>query len=47
MLDLGLTLNLPIETRTIAGSTVFLVAGNSLVACFDEEVDFSIVDEIA
>ncbi len=47
MLDLGLTLDLPIETRTIAGSTVFLVAGNSLVACFDEEVDFSIVDEIA
>jgi adenine-specific DNA-methyltransferase len=47
MLDLGLTLDLPIETRMIAGSTVFLVAGNSLVACFDEEVDFSIVDELA
>ena len=47
MLDLGLTLDLPIETRTIAGSRVFLVAGNSLVACFDEEVDFSIVDELA
>ncbi len=47
MLDLGLTLDLPIETRTIASSRVFLVAGNSLVACFDEEVDFSIVDELA
>ena len=47
MLDLGLTLDLPIETRTVAGSTVYFVAGNSLVACFDEKVDFAIVDELA
>lgn len=47
MLDLGLTLDLPIESRKIAGNTVFFVANNSLVACFDEGVDFSLVDEIA
>lgn len=47
MLDLGLTLDLSIEKRVIHGSTVFYVAGNSLVACFDEHVDFALVDTIA
>lgn len=47
MLDLGLTLDLPIETRTVAGSTVYFVAGNSLVACFDKKIDFAIVDKLA
>lgn len=47
MLDFGLPLDLPIERKTISGNTVFFVAGNSLVACFDENVDFSLVDEIA
>ena len=47
ILDLGLTLDLPIEKKTILGNTVYFVAGNSLVACFDENVDFGIVDEIA
>ena len=47
MLDLGLTLDLPVEKRAIHGSTVYYVALNSLVACFDEHVDFSLVDEIA
>ncbi len=47
MLDSGLTLDLPIERKTVSGNTVFFVAGNSLVACFDENVDFSLVDEIA
>jgi len=47
MLDLGLTLDLPIETRAIRGSTVFFVSDNSLVACFDEKVDFALVDDIA
>lgn len=35
MLDLGLTLDLSIESRKIAGNTVFFVVNNSLVACFD------------
>lgn len=47
MIDVGLTLDLAIESKTIAWNEVFFVAGNSLVACFDEFVDFAIVDEIA
>lgn len=47
MLDLGLTLDLSIEEKKIKGNKVFFVAGNSLVACFDQKIDFAIVDEIA
>ncbi len=47
ILNLGLTLDLPIESKKIKGNTVFFVAHNSLVACFDAKIDFSIVDEIA
>jgi adenine-specific DNA-methyltransferase len=47
MLDLGLTLDLSIEEKKIKGNKIFFVAGNSLVACFDEKIDFAIVDEIA
>ena len=46
MLDWGLELSLPIERKTIAGKEVFYVAGNSLVACFDD-LAFDVVDEIA
>lgn len=46
MLDWGLELSLPIELKTIAGKEVFFVAGNSLVACF-EELTFDVVDEVA
>lgn len=46
MLDWGLELSLPIERKTIQGKEVFYVAGNSLVACFDE-INFAMVDEIA
>ena len=44
MLDLGLTLDLKIEEKIILNNKVYFVEGNSLVACFDEEID--IVDEI-
>jgi len=47
ILDLGLTLDMPIEKKTILWNTVYFVAWNSLVACFDENIDFWIVDEIA
>lgn len=47
MLDLGLELSLPIEEKTFYGNRVFFVQGNSLAACFDEAIDFRIVDEIA
>jgi len=47
MLDLGLELSLPIESRNINDKEVYFVAGNSLVACFDEDVDESLIKEIA
>ena len=47
ILDLGLTLDLPIEHRDIAGHSVFFVGGNSMVACFDDSVSLDIVDGIA
>ena len=47
LLDLGLTLDLPMEQKTIKGNTVFFVQTNSLVACFDDDINFNIVDEIA
>lgn len=46
MLDWGLELSLPIERKAVAGKEVFYVAGNSLVACFDE-LTFDVVDEVA
>ncbi len=46
MLDWGLELSLPIERKTVNGKEVFYVAGNSLVACFDE-LTFDVVDEVA
>ena len=47
ILDLGLELNLPIEKKQILGNTVFIVQHNALVACFDDNINFEIVDEIA
>jgi len=47
ILDLGLTLDMPIEKKEILGNDVYFVAWNSLVACFDKNIDFGIVDEIA
>lgn len=46
MLDWGLELSLPIERKVINGKEVFYVAGNSLVACFDD-LAFDVVDEVA
>ena len=46
MLDLGLTLDLKVEERDILGHRVFYVDENSLVACFDKEINIDIVDEI-
>lgn len=47
ILDLGLTLDLTIEKKKIKGNDVYFVAGNALVACFDDKIDFGIVDDIA
>ena len=46
MLDLGLTLDLKIEEKKILSNNVFYVEDNSLVACFDEQIDINIVEEI-
>jgi adenine-specific DNA-methyltransferase len=47
MLELGLTLDLPIEKMNILGNTVYVVQTNALIACFDDNINFSIVEEIA
>ncbi len=47
ILDLGLTLDLPIEQKDIAGYNVYAVDINSLVACFDDAISLDIVDGIA
>ena len=46
MLDLGLTLDLKIEEKTISSNKVFYVEDNSLVACFDDQIDINIIEEI-
>ena len=46
ILDLGLTLDLKIEEKTINSNKVFFVENNSLIACFDVQVDINIIDEI-
>jgi adenine-specific DNA-methyltransferase len=47
LLDFGLQLDNPIETKTIAGSTVFIVDENALVACFSKNIDMQVVAVIA
>lgn len=46
MLDLGLTLDLKIEEKTILNNKVYYVADNALVACFDDNIDINIIDKI-
>mgnify|MGYP000903850517 CR=1 FL=1 len=47
MLELGLDLSLPMETRRIRGKAVHCVDGNELAACFDDDVPESVIREIA
>ena len=47
MLDWGLPLSLKIEQATISGKKVFKVAGNSLYACFDSDIDEVFIKEVA
>ena len=46
MVDEGIELSLPIECKEILGQSVYYVAGNSLVACFDS-LSLALVDEVA
>ncbi len=47
MLDLGIELSVKIEARQMAGKMVHFVDDNYLVACFDREVNETIITEIA
>jgi adenine-specific DNA-methyltransferase len=47
MIDLGIELSARIERTEIAGKTVWNVADNYLLACFDEEVNETAITEIA
>ncbi|WP_209319442.1 site-specific DNA-methyltransferase [Bacteroides faecium] len=47
MLELGATLDSKIEQIEIKGKTIYNVATNYLVACFDNEIDDSVVTAIA
>ena len=46
ILDLGLTLDLKIVEKNILNNKVYYVADNSLVACFDDNINVDIVNEI-
>lgn len=47
ILEAGLELSLPMETKTINNKEVYFVAENSLIACFDRDVDEELIKEIA
>jgi len=47
MLELGLELSLPMETRRVDGKTVHLAGGNVLAACFDDDVPESVIRQMA
>ena len=46
ILNLGLTLDLKIVEKNILNNKIYLVDDNSLIACFDNEIDINVVDEI-
>jgi adenine-specific DNA-methyltransferase len=47
MLDLGVELSAKIEEKQVNGKTYFVVNGNDLIACFDEDIDNAVITEIA
>ncbi len=47
ILNLGLELTLHIETKDILGKRVYFVEYNSLIACFDDEIDETLAKELA
>lgn len=47
MLEKGLPLSLPMESKAIDGCTIHYVAGNSLIACFDTDIPSSLLQRIA
>lgn len=47
MIELGIELSAKIEQREVAGKTVWSVANNYLMACFDKDVNETAITEIA
>ena len=47
MLDFGIELSAKVETRQMAGKSVLFVDENYLIACFDKDMNESIITEIA
>lgn len=47
LLELGLQLSLPMETKTIKGKKVHFVGGDSLVCCCDDNISETLVRELA
>ena len=47
MIELGIELSAKIQKREIAGKTVWSVANNYLMACFDKDVNETAITEIA
>lgn len=47
ILEAGLELSLPMETKIINNKEVYFVAENSLIACFDRDIDEELIKEIA
>lgn len=47
MLDWGVDLATPVETRVVLGMNLHLVDGNALIACFDRNVGEEVVKELA
>lgn len=47
LLDFGEKLDNPIATKTIAGSEVFIVDKNALVACFSKNINMQVVEAMA
>ncbi len=46
ILDLGLTLDLKIEEKQIEENKIYFVETNALIACFDENINISIIDKL-
>jgi len=47
MLDLGVLLSAKIEEKQINGKKYYVVNGNDLIACFDDNIDNDVITEIA
>ncbi|MBU5257068.1 site-specific DNA-methyltransferase [Tissierella praeacuta] len=47
ILEAGLPLSLPMETKIISGKEVYFVDENALIACFEKNIDESLIREIA